>query len=286
MIARTIVSLTITAILVACGGATPTEPKAPSKPVEAAAAPSPSESSGPACTRPIERPGDVWQRVEEARALPEQELARRCGLDFVAVLSEWRPPPVDLLRPIVLNEQKNKNALVAWVTAQTEVGKKAGVYAAAMDIIGDWRIGGDTAPVTARAAAWQPLAGRSQAIETALAEVAAFTELLSSLSEIHALRCALEVNPLGFAEQCTPIHPARGKIDLSWQEEIQDGLFQKVALTKCKGSPSCKKLKVAAADFAAKYQDAKRRAESLQTDVFKEQALEWLKLPPFSKGTI
>lgn len=273
--------LTIGLLMTNCGGGAK-QPQAV-EPEVAAPAAAVDATPGAPCTLPIESPGEVWKRVEDTRALKVDELVSDCGLAFVSVLSEWRSPPVDLLRPIVMNEGQNKAALKSWVNDQLKAGKKSGQHAAAMDILGNWKIGDDTASLAERAEEWKPLAAQFPGIETACDETADLQTLFASLKEIHELRCKLEVNPLGFAVNCTPLHPPREKIDLTWKEEIQDGIIQSIALTKCKGSRSCKKLQAAATAFAMKYQSAKLAAEALRTEVFREQAMDWLKLPPFSQ---
>ena len=277
---RAIVYLCFGWMMSACGGNKPAPQTAATEPETDRAEVAPVS----ACARPIETPGEVWKRVEQARALSPEALLTQCGLGFIAALSRWRSPPVDLLRPIILSEGANREALERWVAEQARVGNRAAAHAAAMDILGNWQLGDDTAQFIERAAAWKSIGQQMGAVDTAVSEASEIAELFSTFKALHELRCALEVNPLGFAVSCTPIHPAREKIDLHWQEERREGLFLNVALTKCKGSPSCKKLKPAAAEFAAEYQAAKARAEALQTDVFKEQALQWLRLPAFSKG--
>ena len=262
----------------ACGGATPSGTES---------APPSSGDSAPAttvseCARPIDTPSAVWPRIEAARAMSEAQLVSECGLGFVSALSEWRSPPLDLLRPIVRDAAADNAALETWAAEQARAGNPAGAYVTAASILGAWRLGDDAAPLLERAAAWREAAAGIAAIEAVTEETETAAGLLASLERLHELRCLLEVNPLGFAERCTPVHPPREDIDLTWHEERQDGIFLDVRMTRCAGSRSCKKLKPLAAEFSAKYDAARTGAEALGSPVFQELIFENLKLPAFS----
>jgi hypothetical protein len=222
--------------------------------------------------------------VEAARALSEQELIASCGLPFVEVISEWRSPPVDLLAPIVRDNATNGQELIDWVTQKADGQPRAAISVAAMNILGEWRIGDETAAVEQRFVGWKSVIAQYGTFDSIAEDMPSLIKLLPLLKEIHELRCMLEVNPLGFAVSCSPIHPAKEKIDLTWQEEIQDGLIRNLSLSKCKESRYCPKLMETSRVFFAKYQAALQQAEQLKTEVFKDQTLEWLKLKPFSQG--
>ncbi len=284
MVMRRVIPCCFFSILSACGGSPSTQQAVRPTP-PSIAKPKPSSTNAPPCTRPIETPKAVWQRLEEARALSETDLAGSCGLAFVEVLSDWRTTPVDLLRPIVRDARKNGRSLTDWVKERATDKPRAALSVAAMDILGDWQIGDETIGVEQRASMWKPLISTSSCLAAIGEDLPKLIPLLNSLKEIHELRCRLEVNPLGFAVSCTPIHPAKEKIDLTWQEEIQDGLIRNLSLSKCKESRFCPKLQETSRLFFAKYRAALTEAERLKTDVFKDQVLEWLKLKPFSQGT-
>ncbi len=277
-------------LLAACGGAAgKTVPDAKISKVDATTTPHVTEVIGvykdgnTPCTQPVSNPSEVWKRIELASALSENELIHLCGLKFVEVLSDWRVTPVDLLRPIVKEAVKDKKLLETWINKNINQKPKAAVSVVAMDIIGDIKVGDDSVSILSRAEAWKLFSEKHLQIKAVIDEAAELQQILSSVKKIHELRCALEVNPLGFAVSCTPILPAKEHIELTWHEEIQDGLFLKLSIEKCRKSQFCKKLQQTSEAFITEYRNALERVEKLQTAVFKEQVIEWLKLPLFSK---
>jgi hypothetical protein len=154
----------------------------------------------------------------------------------------------------------------------------------AMDILSEYDVGGDVAIVSSNMEKWKKLALEEPLVNDVLKEANAVTALLPRLAEIHLQRCMLEVNPLGFAVSCTPIHPPREKIDLNWTAETRDGLLLDLALTRCRGSSSCKALKKVSREFLQLYLRTLDNVEDLTVGVFRDQLREWLKLPPFGEN--
>ena len=236
------------------------------------------------CAAPITEPAGVWKRIEAARRLPEDELLEKCGLDFVVALSEWRTPPIDLLEKIVAHEAAQFSALEEWVRTYAASDERAVEAVVAMDIIAGFEIGHNPSEISRNRARWQPLAAELEQVRYIVNEALALNPLLAKVEEIHQKRCMLEVNPLGFAMSCTPIHPARQKIDLRWREEVRDGLIVNLELSKCSGSASCKELKRVSREFLHLYLKTVDAMESLRAEVFKERLRKWLQLPSFSHG--
>jgi hypothetical protein len=237
------------------------------------------------CQRPLTEPKAVWERIEAVRKLSDADLVAKCGLDFVLVISEWRMPPVDLLQKIVSQEAEDFDTLGQWAMDHVDSHRRAVEAVVAMDIISGVEIGGDIALLSRNRARWQPLAAKSEVIRNVVNEALALNTLLPKLEEIYLKRCMLEVNPLGFAVSCTPIHPAREKIDLCWHEELQDGLIVNLELSRCRGSNSCRKLKKVSREFLHLYLTTVDAMERLNAEVFKARMREWLKLPPFASET-
>jgi hypothetical protein len=279
-------------ISVACGGTGPTatatgtasRPGDPATPTATADPAAPGGGSDPdhLCRRPIEKPAQVFDRVEAVRALGEEERARECGLTLVEHLSRWRVAPVDLLGPIVERAAEDEEALVAWVKARAASHPIAVANVVAMDVVRGWRVGDDPSVVTLRAEHWRGVLGGEVAGELAavLDGAAKLRPLLARVTEIHRLRCLLEINPLGFAVQCVPIHPSGRPIVLSWRTATRDGLLESLELTDCK-SRSCKKLTKTAKKLMDEYRAVVSEVERLGVDVYQEQLKVWLELPPF-----
>jgi hypothetical protein len=240
---------------------------------------------GHLCRRPIDRPSEVWDRIEAVRALGEEERAAECGLGFIDLLSRWRVVPVDLLEPIVERAAADEGAFVDWVRERAVANPPAAAHVVAMDVIRRWKIGGTAAEVTARADQWRGLlAGDGGAVPEAVAAVldaaAALPALFERVTEIHRMRCLLEVNPLGFAVQCVPLHPSGRPIVLSWKTTTRDGMIESIEVTECKG-PSCKKIKKAAAKLLKQYKTLLADVERLEVEVYRDRIKAWLVLPPF-----
>ena len=271
--------------LIGCGGSQEeiTEPDAVTgatdTPMEKApeAAPEPEPHI---CKKPLEAPSEVWPRIEAVRLIPPAELEESCGLDFVELVSRWRGLPVDLLAPIVAAAGSDREALETWVEAKAPDCPTAAVSAVAMDVISAWKIGEDPSIMDERAASWSELSASSEEIALALQEIAELKPILKEVNSIHEMRCMLEVNPLGFAVACKPIHPQGKDIDLSWKTATRDGLLEDLELTKCKGR-SCKKLKKTAARLKKSYLALVQKVDALETEVYREQIKAWLVLPPF-----
>lgn len=276
--------LVVVFVCLGCAGNRGAESRTPHSKRTASRAPSTTPSTGHFCAEPITEPTAVWQRIEAVRRLSNDELLGQCGLDFVLTISQWRTPPIDLLRRIVAHESKDFNALEEWVRTYATTDARAVEAVVAMDILSDFEIGQNPAQINRKRTRWQPLASEIDQVEYIVNEALALSPLLANVKEIHHKRCMLEVNPLGFAVSCTPIHPARQKIDLRWREEVRDGLLINLELSRCNGSASCKELKKASREFLRLYLKTVDAMESLQADVFKQQLREWLQVPPFSRG--
>jgi hypothetical protein len=236
------------------------------------------------CQKPITEPAQVWPRVEAVRKLSERELLEKCGLDFVISLSEWRSPPVDLLKKIVTAEVLDFSALSDWIKTNAERAPRAVEAVVAMDILTGYELGKGTDVLMQNCQRWQALARDVPVVDEVLKEAAMVSELLPKIADVHLQRCRLEVNPLGFAVSCTPIHPPREKIDLNWKSESRDGLILNLELVRCQGSASCKELKKASREFLLLYLKTVNKTEKLKNDIFRDQLREWLKLPPFTTG--
>jgi hypothetical protein len=190
--------------------------------------------------------------------------------------------PVDLLGPIVERAAADEERFLAWVRQRAADNPEAAASAVAMDVVRVWQVGGDPAAVTARAAHWRNALGADvpEPVAAVLDGVAALPPLLERVNELHRLRCLLEINPLGFAVQCVPIHPSGRPIVLSWKTATRDGLIESLEVTECKG-PSCKKIKKTAARLMEQYRTLVADIEELGNEVFREQLKAWLELPPF-----
>lgn len=288
---RSVVLLLIS-ISVSCGGAGPamtsngagSEPGDPAAPTVITDPAAPKGGSDPdhLCRRPIDKPAQVFDRIEAVRALGEQERSRECGLKLVEHLSQWRVAPVDLLGPIVERAAADEEALAAWVRARAASHPIAVANVVAMDVVRGWKIGADPSVVTLRAEHWRGVLGEDlpDDVRAVLDGAAELRPLLARVTEIHRLRCLLEINPLGFAVECVPIHPSGRPIVLSWRTATRDGLLESLELTECK-SRSCKKLKKTAAKMMDEYRAVVEQTERLGVDVFREQLNVWLQLPPF-----
>jgi len=232
------------------------------------------------CDRPIDGAGEVWPRIEALSVLPRDELAERCGLPLVTSMSSWRELPVTLLAPIVEHAVKDRPALVKWVA---EAPPRAGAQVVALDVARRWKIGEGTAAVDAGIKEWKQALGDgpSKEIQSVLDEADKLGPLLERITEIHKLRCLLEVNALGFAVKCKPIHPQGRQIVLSWRTATRDGLLEQLDLTECKGR-SCKKLKKTAAKLLEKYLALVADIDKqLKSEIYQEQLKQWLILPEF-----
>jgi len=284
--------LVLALALPACGGgarpavstqatAAPGDPTAPEMSGDPAA-PQAGRDDGHLCRRPIEKPAQVFDRIEAVRALGEEERARECGLVLVEHLARWRVAPVDLLGPIVERAAADEGALVAWVKSRAASNPVAAANVVATDVVRGWRIGDDGTAVTTQTDRWRERLGADVPadIGVVLDGAAALPPLLARVNEIHRLRCLLEINPLGFAVECVPIHPSGRPIVLSWRTATRDGLLEALEVTECKG-PSCKKIRKTAAALIDEYRAVTREVEELAVDVYREQLKVWLQLPPF-----
>lgn len=287
----------ITSVITNCGGskssARPERPDA----VSGATEPSSSNESGAGstegeaspttvhiCKRPIDAPADVWPRIEAIRALDEQEFQEKCDLSLVDVFSKWRCISVDLLGPMVTRASADGDEIVDWVKERIESDPTGAACVVAMDVIGSFKLGADPEVVAQRAKTWEQVASKSEEIAAVLEPVESLGAMLKEINEIHKLRCMLEVNVLGFAVKCKPIHPQGTSIDLSWETATRDGLIEDVKLTSCKGK-TCKKLKTTAKKLKTKYLGLVKKIEKVQVEIYREQMKAWLVLPPFKSQT-
>ncbi len=232
------------------------------------------------CKRPIEAPADVWPRIEAIRVLDEQEFQEKCDLSLVDVFSRWRCVPVDLLGPMVERASADGDGIVDWVKERMESDPTGAACVVAMDVIGSFKVGADPEVVAQRAKTWEQVASQSKEIATVLEPVESLGAMLKEINEIHKLRCMLEVNVLGFAVKCKPIHPQGRSIDLSWETATRDGLIEDLKLTSCKGR-TCKKLKKTAQKLKKKYLELVEKIEKVPANIYREQMKAWLVLQPF-----
>ncbi len=236
------------------------------------------------CARPIDGPSEVFPRIEAVRLLPEEDLTRTCGLAFVEMMSSWRSLPVDLLAPIVEGAGTDRESLSAWVTERVASAPKAAADVVAMDILSAWKVGDDPSAVEDRVEQWAPAAQAAPEIKAVVDAASGLAPMLARVNEIHRLRCTLEVNALGFAVKCKPIHPQGKNIELSWKTATRDGLIEDLQVAECKGK-SCKKLKKSAAKLKGQYLALVADIEKVPVLVLQEQMKAWLILPPFKSNT-
>ncbi len=237
---------------------------------------------GHPCESPIESPGKVWERIQTVRSLPADERFAKCGLDFVEIISPWRSVPVDLLEPIVVNADEDD--LVEWVRQRAEINDKAAAQVVAMDVIHGWRPGADPAFIRDNAERWRQAGvcrGPYSHLGNVFEEAGALPEILTRVTQVHYLRCLLEVNPLGFAVNCHPIHTQGVSVEVTWTTTTRDGLLEDIALKECKGR-ICKKLERTACELKGEYQNLMSQVGNLKVGVFREEIERWLVLPPFS----
>jgi hypothetical protein len=293
-------SLTLATLLLICScGSAPTpaaagDPSAPGPAVagQPSGGPEPGAGSGAGggddghvCRRSIDRPSEVWDRIEAVRALPEPEREAECTLRLVEILARWRVAPIDLVEPIVARAASDRAALVAWVRQRESSNSAAAAHVVAMDVVRGWKIGGDPASTIGRAEEWRralSAGGKapSAAVTKVLDAAGELPGLLERVTEIHRLRCLLEINPLGFAVKCVPIHPSGRPIALSWRTTTRDGLVEELEVTACKG-PSCKKIRKTAAKLLKQLKALLAEVEQLESEVYRDQIKIWLVLPPF-----
>ncbi len=264
-------------IVQACGGEQP----APRTPAPEPRGSIPDDDAHPLCGRPIASPAEVWPRIAAVRELSDQAFRADCGLELIEIIAYWRCPPMDLLNRVVSTAAEDEAALVAWVRDKAAADSRLARHVVAMDIIGRWRRGATPDDVAARAGEWRKRAGGMDRIAEVAAEAQALEALLPKVNRIHELRCMLEVNPLGFAVACEPLHKADRDIDLNWHARSRDGLLEALELTRCTGSPACKKLKKRAVELDRLYRSVMKAVERLRVEVYREQLKEWLRLRPF-----
>ncbi len=232
------------------------------------------------CKRPIDTPGDVWPRIEAIRVLDEQEFQEKCDLSLMDVFSKWRCVPPDLLGPMVERASTDGGALVDWVKERIESDPRGAACVVAMDVIGSFKVGADPEVVAQRAKTWEQVASKSEEIAAVLEPVESLSAMLKEINEIHKFRCMLEVNVLGFAVKCKPIHPQGRSIDLSWETATRDGLIEDIKLTSCKGK-TCKRLKKTAEKLKKRYLGLVEKIEKVPVEIYREQMKAWLVLQPF-----
>jgi len=287
------IALWSTSFLVACG-APKAEPRqhdgtsgatelAPAGTVETEPSPGaePASPVSHVCEKPVGAPEEVWPRIEAIRALPDEERALKCGLGTVVLLREWRSVPVDLLAPIVERVAADSAALDAWIADAAKSAPQAAAEVVAMDVVGRFAVGGDPAVVEARRARWSgdPAASTAE-IAAVIEEAKLLPKLLAEVNAVHELRCVLEVNALGFAVKCQPIHPATTPITLNWSTTVRDGVLEKVEITECAGK-SCPKLRKTAEKLMKRYRALGDEVQKLKSSVFRERIFALMELAPF-----
>jgi hypothetical protein len=268
-------------LLTACGGGQTPPSDTPAKRRAGAAQPPADPNAHPLCGRPIAAPSEVWPRIEAIRALPEAEFREHCGLETIELIAYWRIPPVDLLSKVVSEAAADEEVLVSWVKARAETDSRLARHVVAMDIIGGWQLGKDTALITEKSEHWKAELNGYDRIAQVAEKAEVLHDILPKVTRVHELRCMLEVNPLGFAVSCDPIHKRGQDIDLNWKAKSRDGLLQDLELTRCTGSRSCKELKKRSVELKGLYLSLMREIERIRVDVFEEQLLAWMVLRPF-----
>jgi hypothetical protein len=234
------------------------------------------------CLREIDRPGDVFPHWELLRSLPEEELRGRCDLDLLVRMARWNGPPLDLVRPIVDEAREDRKAFSDWVSARIGDAPAAAARAVAADVVADWEVGEDPAAVLPAVARWEDaLSSEPPApLAAALSEAKELPPLLERVNEVHRLRCLMEINPLGFAVDCDPIHPSGRRISLAWRAVTRDGVLERLELTRCTGK-SCRKLRRTASEMVQEIDSLVKEVDALEVDVYRAQLRDWLALPPF-----
>jgi hypothetical protein len=295
-----------TGLVIACGGTSTPPPSEPAPdqttetaPENEALAPTktPGEESTAAatpnqpmhlCDLPIEAPKDVWPRVEAIRALPEAERYKSCGLNLVEVFNRWRPLPVDLLIPIVAKAAKNPESMNEWVTNRLSTKTAAVKTIIAADILRGWAPGKDFSVVQDAIHRWKTTLAKSNIdvdngeteFKKLFSQLALVPGLLKDIEAVHRLRCELELNPMGFAVACTPIHKAGRKVSISWRQATRDGILEDLQVTDCTGK-SCKKLRLGAAKLSEKIGVCLKALDNMENSLIGEMLRVHLILPPF-----
>jgi hypothetical protein len=240
-------------------------------------------AGGHLCARRIEKPGEVVPHYNAVRELPPDEIRGRCGFAFVEAMSRWGGPPSDLLTIIVDGAREDEGALVAWVLKKAKRDAETASRVVAADVAASFSPGGDPQAAAARAGWWEGrLAGAPDGggfLAGAVAEGKALPVLLGRVNEVHRLRCLLEVNPLGFAVKCKPIHTQGQQIQLRWRAATRDGVLESLEIADCQGK-SCGKLREAALKLVAAVRALVADAGKLRTRVYGDRILDWLVLPP------
>ncbi|MDD5307670.1 MAG: hypothetical protein PHU25_10160 [Deltaproteobacteria bacterium] len=295
--------LCLAALATACGAAPAPKTNQPAPTVAAAGAGSAEPGAQPACetpppvpvpeaaASPCDRPAanarEAWKRIELARGLPEGERKGSCGLGFVAAVARFRTVPQDLLLPIVLRAVADRAGFDAWMKAAADRAPEALAQVAAMDIARRFEVGNDPSVVTTAASEWKKRLAELRAdgklaaagIDGVLSGADALAALLARVNEVYRLRCLLDVNPLGFAVACKPIHPAGTPVTLSWKTATRDGLIESLELEECKGK-SCTALKAGAGKLLDAYLALVKDAEQLKMQVYADRVKALLVLPP------
>lgn len=268
-------------------GPSPAEPPKTPEAAPKPAAPAAAAQVHP-CAKPAANARDAWDRIQLARELDEEERERSCELDLVEVVAPWRAVPQDLLLPAVERAAADRAGLDAWIAGKARTAPEAVLQVVAMDISRAFTAGGNPAVVPAASEGWAARLAELGVttdltlvgLDKVLAGAAALVPILAEVNEIHRLRCLLEVNPLGFAVACTPIHPSGTPITLRWRTVTRDGLLEDLILERCSGK-SCAKIESTAAKLLADYLSLVRGLDELEVKVYADRVKELLVLPPF-----
>jgi len=232
------------------------------------------------CLSPLKTPGEVWPRIEAVNALSKEDFQRNCSLEFVEILGKWRCPPISILQPIVSNLSQKQDLLKTWVKETGVSNPKIANYVIAMSIINSWKPGENTGTPGQNEKQWSKIGTQISEYKNIADDTKKLSEILEKITEVHKLRCALDVNKLGFAVECNPIHKAGRNISLNWKTTTKDGLLADLELKSCKGK-SCKKLKKAAAKLKKNYISLTQEIDAIKVEVFREYLKAQLVLPPF-----
>ncbi|MFO8070326.1 MAG: hypothetical protein R6V85_00505 [Polyangia bacterium] len=290
-------SLIAAAVFWGCGAPPAPEPSSPPEPGSAVTPAAVVDTVEPEearaaerihpCLREIDEPGDVFPHWELLRSLPEEELRSSCDLDLLVRMARWNGPPLDLVRPLVDEAREDREAFREWVSARVESAPAAAARAVAADVVAAWEVGEDPAAVLPAVASWEEvLPDEPRApLAVALSEAKELPPLLERVNEVHRLRCLLEINPLGFAVDCDPIHPSGRRISLAWRAVTRDGVLERLEVTRCEGK-SCRKLRRTASKLVERINSLVEEVGALEVDVYRAQLRDWLALPPFRSSEV
>ena len=231
------------------------------------------------CEMEISSPDEAVARVEEVRALPEDEFLEHCDLNFVATISEWHMLPLDLLGRIV-HRAAQEGDLKHWVVKNGPSFPTAVADIVAIDIISRWRVGDSPAAVSEGAEYWEAQCKRCRAPEEnsrriPIAWVIENTQpvlrLLTKLNRVHELRCTVETTDRPLPLTCERLHKEGKRLSIRWKSRTGHlGRLESLQVTKCSGR-SCRRIKRATKTLNADLKKLIRRIDRLKVSVYRER---------------